>query len=103
MIVLPRHARRSASIDQVRPSEQVDEAVARGKIDRVCHSASVKRVEGIAVAPMRNGDTWKSAHTPRSAAKPQLPLPRRILHEARPRSLLGMLGRSDIKRQAWPD
>ena len=32
MVVLPRHARRDASVNQVRPSEQVDETVARGKV-----------------------------------------------------------------------
>jgi hypothetical protein len=30
--VLSRHSRRNSSVNQVRPSEQVDETVARGKV-----------------------------------------------------------------------
>ena len=33
VVALPRHARRDASVNQIRPSEQVDEAVARGKVN----------------------------------------------------------------------
>lgn len=40
---------RDAGIDEVRPSEQIDEAVAGGKVDRVCQSASVMLVGSISV------------------------------------------------------
>ena len=33
LIVLPRYASGDASVNQVRPSKQVDEAVARGKVN----------------------------------------------------------------------
>src|ERR1700724_1196023 len=33
MVVAPRHARRDACVDQIRPSEQIDKAVAGGKAE----------------------------------------------------------------------
>jgi len=49
MIVRSRHTRRDPRVDQIRPSEQVDETVAGRKVTRVCHSTSFMRLAGIAV------------------------------------------------------
>jgi hypothetical protein len=59
-VVAPWYARRDAGVDQVRPSEQIDEAVAGGKIDphpqfRVGHNKVRKSKSGIALREaMRN-------------------------------------------------
>src|SRR6202035_2128185 len=78
MVVRPRHARRDASVNQVGPSEQVDEAVARGEVKpglpfRLAHPrrGHSRYSRCHCLPPMRKQDL-KLAHTPQSTVKPTL-------------------------------